>query len=308
MKPHAERPRITVLMAVHDGLQYLPDAVNSILRQTFTDFEFIIINDGSTDGSGTWLESLTDPRIRIVQQDNLGLTKSLNRGLSMARGEFIARMDADDVSLPGRLERQLQEFQADAELVLLGSEVMMTSADGDPAGKRGHALEHAEIRRQLLMGMGGALTHPVVMYPLSAIKQIGLYDERFRTVQDLDLYLRLSEVGKMRNLPETLLYWRQHSSSVNHTQSDSWVAMQRMAIEHTIERIGPSRFAKELFPDLLTDLYPCGIRRQQAKAEHSQTLTPRRVTRVQTATRQMLSRCYRPFKSVWERFSLVPQR
>ena len=253
-----EKPQISVVMAVHNCERYLEEAVKSILNQTFKDFEFNIIDEGSTDGSRDTLRRLTvrDSRIVAIQQDNVGLTKSLNRGLALAKGEYIARMDADDIALPERLQKQLDAFNKDPELVLLGAGVELISEDGLALGLRSQPSEEAEIRRRLLIGDGGALTHPVVMFRRDTVNAIGGYDERFTTTQDLDLFIRLAEQGGVCNLPETLLKWRQHGGSVNHTKSSTWMKMKRMAIQGSIERMGVESFVEGLFPAGETYAFP----------------------------------------------------
>lgn len=243
-------PEVSVVMAVHNTIQYLPEAVESILSQTYRNFEFIIIDDGSTDGSDIWLaeKAKMDTRIRLVRQENIGLTKSLNRGLSLAKGKLIARMDGDDIALPTRLEDQMEAFQKSGDIVLVCSEVEYITEDGIPLGIRNSPKSHVEIRRRLLLGNGGALTHPAVTIRTSALSLSGFYDERFTTCQDLDLFLRLSEVGLIVCLPEVHLHWRQHANSVNHTRSETWMDMKRMAISSTIDRIGADRFTREMFP------------------------------------------------------------
>ena len=236
-------------MSVYNGIPYLQEAVESILNQTFRDFEFIIIDDGSVDGTTDLLRKYaeSDSRIRLVIQENIGLTRSLNRGLSMSSGELIARMDPDDIALPTRFEKQMAMFQNDPSLVLLGCEVGLIDEAGRLYGKRGHSQSHAEIRRRLLAGDGGALTHPAIMFRTGAAQAIGGYDENMPTAQDLDFYLKLSEVGVVANLKETLLLWRQHSGSVNHTKSQTWAEMRRYCVGNTIQRIGVQQFLEQFF-------------------------------------------------------------
>ncbi|HKQ33129.1 MAG TPA: glycosyltransferase family A protein, partial [Thermodesulfobacteriota bacterium] len=115
-------PKVTVLMTVYNGEKFLNEAIDGILNQTFRDFEFLIINDGSTDGSREIIKSYKDPRINLVDNEsNIGLTASLNRGLSLAGGEYIARQDADDISLPERLEKQISILERNPDIALLGS-------------------------------------------------------------------------------------------------------------------------------------------------------------------------------------------
>ncbi len=236
-------------MSVYNGIAYLHEAVESILNQTFRDFDFIIIDDGSVDGATDLLRKYAedDKRIRLVIQENIGLTRSLNRGLSMASGELIARMDPDDIALPTRFEKQMAMFHNHPSLVLLGCEAGLIDEAGRLYGKRGHSQSHAEIRRRLLAGDGGALTHPAIMFRTGAAQAIGGYDENMPTAQDLDFYLKLSEVGVVANLKETLLLWRQHSGSVNHTKSQTWAEMRRYCVGKTIQRIGVQQFLEQFF-------------------------------------------------------------
>jgi glycosyltransferase involved in cell wall biosynthesis len=245
----ASIPVISILMAVHNGEKYLAEAIDSILSQTFRDFEFLIVDDGSVDNSRAILNAYAarDSRISLTSQPNRGLTKSLNTALQAALGEFIARFDADDVSLPQRLEQQVIALRSDPTLVLIGCQVELISADGLPLGVRGHATDHCEIRKRLLLGDGSALTHPAVMMRQSSLRAIGGYDETFLVGQDLDLFLRLSEIGKVSNLPDTLLLYRQHHSSINNTRSDLWMQLKRRAIENTIKRVGAAEYANALF-------------------------------------------------------------
>lgn len=242
--------KISVLMAVFNGYDYLEESINSILNQSFSDFEFIIVDDGSTDGSSNLIREMSniDSRIRYISHENCGLTKSLNVGLKHANAPLIARMDADDIANPDRLRRQYDEFCADHELVLLGSEVECISRDGYRLGTRGHEYTDERIRRRLLIGDGGALTHPAVMFRTHISEKINGYDERFSTTQDLDFFIRMSEKGQIRNLKDVLLHWRQHASSVNSTKFETWSDMKKMAIESAIHRIGLSAYLHQIFP------------------------------------------------------------
>ena len=165
-------------------------------------------------------------------------------------GEFVARMDSDDVAEPNRLEEQVRELRKSPELAVLGSEVEIIASDGSACGPRCQPTEHLEIRRCLVSGNGGAMTHGAVVMRRKALDQVGGYDERFFTAQDLDLFIRLSEIGRLRNLPGRLLRWRQHPASINHTMSETWMAMKRMAISSCIQRIGADAYAQALFPVL----------------------------------------------------------
>jgi len=228
-------------MSVYNSEKYLSESIDSILYQTFENFEFIIINDGSTDKSSDILYSYAkkDSRINIIRNDiNIGLTKSINKGIAVAKGKYIARMDSDDISYPNRLEKQFGYLENNNEIICLGTEVLLIDPAGRPIGKRNHPIDHDEIQQRLFLGDGGAITHPSIMCRRDALEKIDGYDERFTTAQDLDLYLRFSEIGKLKNIPDVLLKWRQHPNSINHTKYQTWREMKLMALRNTMKRQG----------------------------------------------------------------------
>jgi glycosyltransferase involved in cell wall biosynthesis len=245
----APAPRVSVVMAVYNCRPYLEAAVQSILSQTEPDFEFIIIDDGSTDGTGDDLRRLaaTDQRLKVTHAANKGLTKSLNDGLAAARGAYVARMDGDDIALPERLARQADALDADEGLAIVGGGVQLLSEDGLTLGDRAQGVGHTEIRRLLLEGDAGAMTHPAVMFRRAAAMAIGGFNEAFPVGQDLDFFLRVTEVGRAMNLPDTVLRWRQHDKSVNGKNFAIWNDIKRRAIRDTIERVGVERYLDELF-------------------------------------------------------------
>jgi len=202
-------PTISVVMSVYNGERFLREAMDSILAQTFTDFEFIIINDGSTDGSREILESYDDPRIVLVHQDNKGLAAALNRGIEMARGEFIARMDADDVSLPERFERQLEVFDREPAIDIVCVPIVFTDEklqetgtrypDGFPESVRLEPLPKVNMAFRLngdiFLGLldGNFVTHPSIMARRSVFGRLDyVFNEGQRRSQDYHLWLRLA--------------------------------------------------------------------------------------------------------------------
>ncbi len=213
-----DAPRISVVMSVYNGAAHLEEAIKSILEQTYANFEFIIVNDGSTDASGEILQKIDDCRIRVITNpSNLGLTKSLNIGSNAARGEYIARMDADDLSLPHRLERQLEFLEKNPDYALVGSSYYQIDEHGRIRSLievlTGDADLRAGLRQQNWFGHGS------VMLRREALRQAGGYDEEFAYAQDYDLWLRLSEQFKLANLAEPLYCWRATASCLSHRQS-----------------------------------------------------------------------------------------
>ena len=233
-------PIVSVIMSVHNGERYLAGAVESILAQSLSDFEFIIVEDGSTDGSKTLLERYAsqDSRIRLISRPNKGLTKTLNEGIALASGELLARMDADDLSLPQRFEKQVQYLRQRPECVCVGSRVTLIDPYGSPIDETDHKLEHDEIEADLLNGIGWSIVHPAAMMRTAAVRDAGGYREQFVTSQDLDLWLRLAEIGKLANLPEPLVQYRQHFQSVNFSKHEEQWRVKSIIVRDAYERRG----------------------------------------------------------------------
>ena len=209
-------PRVTVLMAVHNGGAFIDAAVRSILQQRFGDFEFLIIDDGSTDDTVDRIGAFKDPRIRLAHRDvNVGLTRSLNEGLRLARGELIARQDADDVSNAERLALQVDFLNREPHAVALGAQARMIDGEGRPVRTAAWPKSTTDraIRWQLIFD--SPFIHSSVMFRRAAVDALGGYDESFPTSQDFELWSRLARAGEMHNLPETLLDFRLHGGSVS---------------------------------------------------------------------------------------------
>jgi glycosyltransferase involved in cell wall biosynthesis len=195
-------------MSVYNDRRFLAEAIDSILRQSLGDFEFVVIDDGSTDGSADYVEALADPRIRFERNGkNLGLTRSLNHGLGLARGRYLARMDADDVAMPDRLRRQADFLSAHPEVGIVGSSRVLIDEAGAVVAQAPAVVDDLRIRWKCLLG--NPFAHPAVMLRLDLLDAHGLrYDERYRTTQDYDLWSRLLTVTRGHNLPEPLLRYR----------------------------------------------------------------------------------------------------
>jgi hypothetical protein len=231
-------PLISVVLPVHDGGKFLAAAIDSILRQAHANLELIVIDDGSSDDSAAIAASYADPRLRLVRNErNLGLVATLNRGLELARGEFIARMDADDVAVPERLALQLQRMIADPELAVLGTNITYADASGKIVGHpRSLPCGSALLRWRLLRGT--CLYHPTVM-----LRRATLGDERYSAeyihAEDYDLWLRLSRRHRLDNLPQSLLLHRRHGQSVSarHLENQLDSAARSLRV-HVQERYG----------------------------------------------------------------------
>jgi glycosyltransferase involved in cell wall biosynthesis len=212
--------KVTVLMAVYNGQHYLRDAIDSLLAQTFRDFELLIINDGSTDSTQAIIQSYDDPRIRLVNNEqNLGLARSLNRGLGLAQGELIARQDADDISEPERLARQVAFLDASPEVVLAGTWYREIDAQGVPTGQGRLPCDHTQIRWHLLFYC--PFVHSAVMLRKSVVlEQIGFYNEKMSYSMDYELWLRIAQRLPVANLNEYLVRVRVNPHSMTETYGD----------------------------------------------------------------------------------------
>ena len=217
------RPPISVVMAVWNGEPYLRAAVDSILHQDFEDFEFIIVDDGSTDNTAAILDTYEDPRIVRMKNDaNLGLAKSLNRGLDAARGTYIARQDADDVSLPDRFAKQLKFLEEHQEICILGTGCRLIDDADRPGAISLQPQDDLAIRWQMLFA--NAFFHTSVMVRRSILEENGLrYDQTIRFSQDFDLWARTIEQANGANLSDPLVELRIHDDSVSRRHSDAQI-------------------------------------------------------------------------------------
>lgn len=212
-------PMVTVLMPVYNGERYLRESIESILNQTFKDFEFLIINDGSSDGSRDIIKSYNDERIRFVENErNLKLIETLNRGLDLARGKFIARMDCDDISLPDRLMEQVRFMEENPGIGACGTYVkifrpwfkMTVRYPTDPDG----------IKVRLLFRTPFA--HPTVMMRTDVVRKYRLYyNPDYLHGEDYEMWYRFNKVFPLANVPKVLLNYRLHNSSISKVQRDA---------------------------------------------------------------------------------------
>ncbi len=212
------QPLVTVLMPVYNCEKYLSTSIESILHQTFTDFEFIILDDGSTDDSINIIQSYCaqDQRIRLIRNDqNMGIAYSLNKGINIAKGKYIARMDADDISKPERLEKQVEFLETHNEVGILGCCAQVVDASGK-------LIEHYSVPENhslivWILPFGRAFAHPTVMMRTDLIQNIGGYSTDIIYGQDVDLWIRAVGKTQFANLMEELFIYRTHANSVTGT-------------------------------------------------------------------------------------------
>jgi glycosyltransferase involved in cell wall biosynthesis len=222
------QPLISVVLPVYNAAPYLQVALDSITTQTCGDFEMIAVDDGSIDDSLEILRrhARRDTRLRVITRPNTGIVGALNEGISAARGQFIARMDADDEAAHDRLALQWERLRFDARLVALGSAVTFMDRTGSSVQCCPRPLLHEEIETLLLAGDGGAMIHPSIMFRANAVRIAGGYRRKAQYLEDLDLYLRLARIGKLANLADPLLRYRVHSKSINFTKNEGRHALK----------------------------------------------------------------------------------
>jgi GT2 family glycosyltransferase len=212
-------PPITVLLAVHNGQRYVRQAVQSVLEQTWDDFELCIVDDGSTDETGCILAQIHDSRIILLRNEhNRGLPSALNRGLSAARGEYVARIDADDLCEPQRLARQIEHMRAHPDIVILGTWTTEIDEAGHPVG----AFEVAPHPGYIAWALThrNVIYHPTVMMPREFIQSLGGYDEQMTYAQDHDLFARAIMAGGIVTvLPERLVRYRRAPGQISSARA-----------------------------------------------------------------------------------------
>ena len=208
---------ITVLMSVYNGERFLKESISSVLNQSFTEFEFIIINDGSTDNSINIIRefSFMDKRIHIIDKQNTGLTSSLNKGIEVAKGEWIARIDDDDICDLKRLEIQYSYAISKKSVVLIGSDYITIDDKGSQLKIYKYPSNHNKLKR-LLVKERKIFPHSSFFIKTKSIKKINGYNERLKRSQDYDLCLRLSELGQIANIKNPLVQIRRHKDQVSH--------------------------------------------------------------------------------------------
>jgi glycosyltransferase involved in cell wall biosynthesis len=213
---------ISVVMPCYNAESFLAKSIDSVLNQSYKNFELIVVDDGSTDGSNSILKSYQqrDSRIVLLTQENLGIVSALNRGLEFAVGKYCARMDADDISLPDRFLNQYRFLENNPDVYVLGGQGYVIDEDDDLICPLSVVTEHLEIDNDLLNYFNRrAIIHPSVMFRTDEVIKIGGYRENFIWAEDLDLFLRVSEVGKLANLDSVVIYYRKHGNSISDKKS-----------------------------------------------------------------------------------------
>lgn len=234
------RPAASVILPVYNCLPYLEEAIASVLGQTFADFELLLLDDGSTDGSLEVLRSfaLRDPRCVVLTRGNRGLVPTLNEGIALARGEILFRMDGDDRSHPRRFELQIAYLSEHPQCVALGTDAFLIDPDGHCLRQFGMPPTHAEIDSKHMECIGSMIVHPTVALRKAAVVQAGCYRAEYAHAEDFDLFLRLAERGELANLTDPLLDYRQHFASIGYSRAAAQLTAKQRALAEACTRRG----------------------------------------------------------------------
>lgn len=236
-------PKISVIMPAYNAEKYIKEAIDSILMQTFADFEFIIIDDGSTDRTAEIVNSYSDSRIRFCPNErNMGVAATLNRGLGLAYGEYIARMDADDISMQERFSKQADYLDAHPDVTVCGTAIELFR-DGAIIGTHFYSIKPEKIKEDLFFSCG--IAHPSVMMRRTSILELGGYDPAFNGMEDYELWCRVAENSKIAVLPELLLRYRIHGGQVTQNPSPKYREQMRKLKQRQITQLGVNASPEE---------------------------------------------------------------
>jgi len=235
-------PKVTVFMPVHNRDAFVAESIQSILDQSFTDFELLVIDDGSTDRSAEVIASIDDPRIRLVHNEgNLGIPRTRNRGLELARGEYIALLDSDDLAYPSRLELQVKFLDRNPETAAVGGWAHRVSRTGEPRSSITRPTKPRDIRARI--PFVSCFKNPTMM-ARTAVMQEFRYHEEFTFCQDIELWARISRKYPLANLPRYLILYRLGGDS---HQDDSLAGRLKMRVaEAQLNDLGMDHDADDL--------------------------------------------------------------
>ena len=224
-------PLVSVVMPVYNAMPYLVEAVASVLGQTLRDIEVLALDDASTDGSAEYLDSIRDARLKVIHCPKQGYTPLLNMGLQLAAAPYVARMDADDISLPQRIKKQVAFMERNPQVVACGAQVIRIGLGGGELGLMEYPRTHASLLVRLSAGHC-PFAHPVVLMRTDALRETGGYDPTREPAEDLDLWWRLCWRGGLANLDEVLLKYRWHGANVSVLRAEE---QQRATLDISVD-------------------------------------------------------------------------
>lgn len=245
-----DHPKISVLMTVYNAEQFLGEAIESVLNQTFKDFELVILDDRSVDSSWEIIQKYAkqDERITAIKNEkNLGGCQNLNKGLKLLKGVYMARHDNDDWSFPDRLEKQFDYLETHPEVGIVGGAIEIVDVDGKRIGKRSYNLSDAEIRKKIFRY--SPFAHPLVMIRKSILDRVGcFYDPSFAPADDYDLWFRIGKESKFANLPDTLLKYRMVPGSITFSSTKKMeVTTIKVRDQYSGEGVYPYSWIDQLY-------------------------------------------------------------
>lgn len=216
-------PCVTVILPIYNGQSYLESAINSVLQQSYSDFELVIINDGSVDDSASIVESFSDPRIRFYQQQNQGLAATLNKAIGLARGKYIARQDQDDVFFPSRLQKQFDFLEQNLDVAIVGVAAEVWVGHARTNRMLAHPADDASIRFGLLFD--NYFVHSSVMLRRCVLEEVDGYseDKSRQPPEDYELWSRVMRTHKLANLPEALMAYREVPNSMSRVGNNPFL-------------------------------------------------------------------------------------
>ncbi|HEY9826962.1 MAG TPA: glycosyltransferase family A protein, partial [Stenomitos sp.] len=216
-------PKVSIVIPAYNAMQYLPETLTNALQQTYDDYEVIIVNDGSTDGTGEWVTHFNHPKVSLITQENQGLSGARNTGILHAKGEYIALLDADDLWHPSKLAKQVELLDASPNAGLIYTWTALVDEHGQPTGRFFSAQDEGKVWERLLeFNMVGCGSVPLIRR--ACFEEVGNFDRNLRSfVEDWDLWLRMAKRYDFRLIKEPLVYYRQRPGSA----SRNWEAMER---------------------------------------------------------------------------------
>jgi len=230
-------PQITVLMSVYNNDKVVARAIDSILNQTYKDFEFLIVDDGSTDDSFKTIKTFDDKRIKVINnQDNIGLTRSLNKGLKLASGKYIARIDADDISLSERLAKQIDFLEENPDFVLCGTSYHIIDKKGNIIKDIVYNTDPEKLYYDL--NFQNIIAHSSIMFKKEEVLSAGGYSDKYRYSQDFDLWQKLARIGKVWVLPDVLMKWNDSEDNISSKNSDQQSKAAFEIFKSNLKRLG----------------------------------------------------------------------
>jgi len=218
-------PNVSVVMGVYNGSRYIKEAVGSILSQTFGDFELIIVDDGSTDDTIRKIQEFTDERIVWASVCHGGLTRALNYGIRLARGRYVARMDADDIALPMRFEKQVEFLEQHPEVGAVGTAYEVLLENGERRKPNVPLLTTSERIKKTLPKLN-PIFHGSALIRRKVLEKVGAYDESFRLAQDYDLWFRIARSHELANLDEVLMIRREGKETLQKENIQNWYGIK----------------------------------------------------------------------------------